>query len=132
MAGFLKQTFIWWSGNTIGTRFFTWRKGKRIGEDQFGNVYYEGSQDKEGNPRRWVVYKGYSEPSTIPAGWHGWMHHRTDTPPSEENYVAHEWEKSHIQNMTGTNEAYTPKGSIERHGKRPRVTGDYNAWSPEK
>ncbi|MHC5306900.1 NADH:ubiquinone oxidoreductase subunit NDUFA12 [Bartonella sp. LJL80] len=132
MAGFLKQTFTWWNGNTINTRFFTWRKGKRIGEDQFGNIYYEGSRHKDGYPRRWVIYKNYSEASTIPAGWHGWMHHRTDTPPTQENYQPREWEKSHLPNMTGTAEAYTPKGSIARHGERPRVTGDYDAWTPEK
>lgn len=132
MAGFWKQFFTWWNGNTIGTRFFTWRKGKRIGEDQFGNIYYEGSVDKEGNPRRWVIYKGYSEASTIPPGWHGWMHYRTDTPPSQENYQPHDWEKPYQPNLTGTNAAYTPKGSIAHHGERPRVTGDYNAWSPEK
>jgi len=131
MAGFLKQTFTWWSGNTIGTRFFTWRKGKRVGEDPFGNVYYEGSADKEGKPRRWVIYKKYSEPSMIPPGWHGWIHHRTDTPPSREAYQAHEWEKPHQPNLTGTDAAYSPKGSIANHGERPRVSGDYNAWSPE-
>lgn len=132
MAGFVKQIFTWWNGSTIGTRFFTWRKGTRIGEDQFGNIYYEGSRDKEGNPRRWVIYKNYSEASTIPAGWHGWIHHRTDTPPSKEEYQPREWEKSHQPNLTGTSAAYTPKGSIAHYGKRPRVSGDYDAWSPEK
>jgi len=131
MAGYIKQFFTWWNGNTIGTRFFTWRKGTRIGEDQFGNIYYEGSRDKEGNPRRWVIYKNYSEASTIPAGWHGWIHHRTDTPPSKENYHPREWEKAHLPNLTGTSAAYTPKGSIAHFGKRPRVGGDYDAWSPE-
>lgn len=132
MAGFLKQIFTWWNGNTIGTRFFTWRKGKRIGEDQFGNIYYEGSTDKEGRPRRWVIYKKYSEASTIPPDWHGWIHHRADIPPSQENYKAYAWEKQYLPNLTGTESAYAPKGSIAHHGKRPRVSGDYNAWSPEQ
>lgn len=131
MAGFLKQFFTWWNGNTINTRFFTWRKGKTVGEDQFGNVYYEGGHHKDGYPRRWVIYQNYSEASTIPPGWHGWMHHRTGTPPSEEVYQAAPWELSHLPNMTGTKDAYRPKSSLSRTGARPSVSGDYEAWQPE-
>ena len=56
----------------------TWRFGKRVGEDELGNVYYEGGMSSYGLPKRWVIYKGYAEASAIPPGWHGWMHHRTD------------------------------------------------------
>ena len=34
----LKQIFTWWNGQTIGTRFHTWRFGTRVGQDEFGNV----------------------------------------------------------------------------------------------
>ncbi|WP_208441989.1 NADH:ubiquinone oxidoreductase subunit NDUFA12 [Bartonella raoultii] len=132
MAIFLKQIFTWWSGNTINTRFFTWRKGKRIGEDQFGNVYYEGGWHKDGYPRRWVIYKDYSEASTIPPGWHGWIHHRRECPPTQEDYRPYEWEKPHLANMTGTSEAYRPKGAIPYSGERSYVHEDYDAWSPKK
>ncbi|WP_297323513.1 NADH:ubiquinone oxidoreductase subunit NDUFA12 [uncultured Bartonella sp.] len=132
MAGIWKQIFTWWNGDTINTRFFTWLHGKRVGEDEFGNIYYEGTRHKDGYTRRWVIYKGYSEPSTIPAGWHGWIHHRTNILPSEQDYHPREWEKPHLPNLTGTNKAYTPKGSIAHHGKRPHVTGDYDAWTPDK
>lgn len=131
MAGLIKQIFTWWNGTTIGTRFFTFRKGNRIGEDEFGNVYYEGGMHIDGYKRRWVIYKGYSDASSIPSGWHGWIHHRVDTPPSKESYKPFDWQKPHLANQTGSANAYTPKGSIENHGKRPKVTGDYNAWSPE-
>lgn len=132
MAGFIKQVFTWWSGNTINTRFYTFFKGKRVGEDQFGNKYYEGGHHKDGYKRRWVIYKNYSEASTIPPGWHGWIHHRTDVPPTQEAYCPHSWEKPHQPNLTGTSQAYTPKGSIIHNGARPQVSGDYEAWSPEK
>jgi NADH:ubiquinone oxidoreductase subunit len=125
MKNFLLQFFTWWSGQTLGTRFFTWRKGTRVGEDQFGNVYYKSADD-----RRWVIYADQSEASSIPAGWHGWIAHRTDVAPSDEDYKAHEWELGHKQNMTGTSGAYRPKGSIANQEKRPEVTGDYEAWSP--
>jgi len=130
MKTFFTQFFTWWNGQTLGTRLHTWRFGKRVGEDQFGNVYYQGGTDSEGRTRRWVIYKGYSEASTIPPGWHGWMHHRTDTPPVDENYVPHEWEKPHVQNRTGSAGAYRPQGSVLSTGERPRVTGDYDAWTP--
>ncbi|WP_375681772.1 NADH:ubiquinone oxidoreductase subunit NDUFA12 [Bartonella sp. CE47NXGY] len=132
MARFFKQIFTWWNGNTIGTRFFTWRKGKRIGEDQFGNIYYEGGLHKDGYQHRWVIYKGYSEASTIPPGWHGWIHHRCECPPTQEDYHPYEWEKPHVANMTGTNENYRPKGAITSNGERSCVHEDYDAWSPKK
>jgi NADH:ubiquinone oxidoreductase subunit len=131
MKNFLLQFFTWWSGQTLGTRFHTWRYGTRVGEDQAGNVYYEGGKDSEGRTRRWVIYNGYVEPSAIPPGWHGWMHHRTNTPPAREDYVARSWEKPHRENMTGTGAAYRPKGSIAGTSRaRPTVTGDYDAWTP--
>ncbi len=130
MKTFLLQFFTWWSGQTLGTRFFTWRKGTRVGQDELGNVYYEGGKDVYGRPRRWVIYNGVAEASSIPPGWHGWMHHRVDTAPSAETYSPREWEKAHIPNMTGTPNAYRPKGSLLSTGERPRVTGDYDAWTP--
>lgn len=130
MKAFLAQFFTWWNGQTLGTRFHTWRNGTRVGEDEFGNVYYQGGTDSEGRTRRWVIYKGYSEASMIPPGWHGWMHHRVATPPTREDYKPHEWEKPHHANLTGSAAAYRPKGSVLSTGERPRVSGDYDAWTP--
>ena len=130
MKNFLLLIFTWWNGATVGTRLAIWRFGKRVGEDEAGNVYYEGGLSSYGLPKRYVVYKGYAEASSIPPGWHGWMHHRTNVPPSQETYVAKEWQKPHQQNLTGTPQAYRPPGSLAVAGERPRVTGDYDAWTP--
>jgi len=130
MKKFLLQFFTWWNGETLGTRFHTWRFGKPVGVDEEGNRYYEGGQDSEGRTRRWVIYNGLSEASRIPPGWHGWMHHRVDTPPTRDGYKPHAWEKPHEANNTGSWKAYRPKGSILRAGDRPQVTGDYDAWTP--
>lgn len=131
MKTLLLQIFTWWNGQTLGTRFHTWRHGKHVGEDEAGNVYYQGGLDSEGRTRRWVIYNGPSEASAIPAGWHGWMHHRTDVSPADETYVSKPWEKAHQPNLTGTGRAYRPKGSILNQGARPHVTGDYDAWTPK-
>lgn len=131
MKDFLIQFFTWWNGTTLGTRFHTWRHGERVGEDELGNVYYQGGTDSEGRTRRWVIYNGLAEASAIPPGWHGWMHHRTDVAPSGQTYARRSWEKPHQANGTGTAAAYRPKGSLLSTGHRPRVTGDYDAWAPK-
>ena len=123
---FLIETFTWWNGQTMGTRFFTWKKGQRVGEDETGNVYY---QTRDG-ARRWVIYKGEADASKIPPGWHGWMHHRTDVAPVDEHYRPRDWQKPHQPNLTGSAAAYRPQGSLASSGQRPAVTGDYDAWTP--
>jgi NADH:ubiquinone oxidoreductase subunit len=77
-----------------------------------------------------VIYRGYSEATDIPPGWHGWIHHRVDTPPSEEDYKPREWQKPHQPNLTGSPAAYRPRGSVLGNRHRPRVDGDYDAWTP--
>jgi NADH:ubiquinone oxidoreductase subunit len=129
---FLKQFFTWWNGQTLGLRWFTARKGERVGEDEFGNVYYRApSRVPESIPEhRWVIYNGYAEASAIPPGWHGWMHHTVDTPPSETEYKARDWQKPHHENRTGTPAAYRPKGSIAApHLAEPKP--DYQPWQPQ-
>ena len=131
----LTRIFTWWNGQTVGTAFFTKRHGELVGTDQFGNSYYRtlgGRIDPTlGFQRRWVIYPGYSEASTVPPGWYGWLHHTSDIPPTEEEYNPKEWQLPHRPNMTGTPEAWRPPGSTLRANARPPATGDYEAWSPE-
>ncbi len=127
MKQFLLQIFTWWNGQTMGTRFYTWRKGELVGKDEFGNTYYrESKRDK-----RWVIYNGVAEASAVPPGWNGWLHHTVDVAPSEEDYQPRAWQQPHEQNMTGTPAAYRPQGSVLSSGERPAATGDYKAWRPE-
>lgn len=123
---FVSQLFTWWGGQTMGTRLHTWRFGKAVGQDEFGNTYYQTADRR----RRWVIYAGPAEPSTIPPGWHGWIHHRTDVAPPADAYRPHAWQKPHVPNLTGTAEAYRPHGSMMTPETRERVTGDYDPWTP--
>ena len=75
---FLKMLFIWWRGATLGTLWTTWRHGRPVGTDKFGNRYYRDSTGK----RRWVLYNGTVEASRVPADWHGWLHHTVKDPPT--------------------------------------------------
>src|SRR5277367_2844777 len=63
----LRMIFIWWRGATLGTLVTTWFSGQFVGEDAFGNRYY---QNKTGL-RRWVLYNGTVEASRVPPDWHG-------------------------------------------------------------
>jgi len=130
----LLQLFTWWNGQTLNTRFHTWRKGERVGQDDQGNTYYRtrgGAIDPVlGFERRWVIYSGDSEASKVPPGWYGWLHHQTDVSPEDEAYSRNEWELDHRPNLTGTPGAYRPQGSALKSGERPAATGDYQAWTP--
>ena len=131
--GMLSEIFSWWGGNTWGTRLWTWRQGRYIGSDEFGNRYYEQKcgVGPLGRPRRWVIYKDLSEPTLVPPEWHGWLHYTFDAPPTEERYHPRPWEKGPRMNMTGTAEAYRPSGSILGSAERPKATGDYKPWRPQ-
>jgi len=129
----LKEIFAWWTGNTIALRLHTARNGTFIGEDGFGNRYYEQTRGVGplGKARRWVIYRDIAEASLVPPEWHGWLHYTVDTPPEKTDYQARPWERAHRPNMTGTPEAYRPPGSILTPESRPKATGDYDAWTPE-
>jgi len=133
---FLLEILTWWRGNTWGTRLWIARNGEYVGTDEAGNRYYRAKKGvpvgPNGYERRMVVYAGgVAEASAIPPGWYGWMHYRTNTPPTEAEYRAREWQNPHHANLTGTAAAYRPDGSILSTGERPRVSADYSAWSPE-
>ncbi len=133
--GLFKEIFSWWGGNTWGTRFTLWRHGRFVGEDEFGNRYYEqksGRPGPLGRPRRWVTYPNMSEATQVPPGWYGWLHFTVDEPPQNGAYTPRPWEKVHEMNPTGTPAARRPSGSIlTATASRPKATGDYRPWQPE-
>ncbi len=134
MKTFLLRFFTWWNSQTFGTLVWTRLYGEFVGEDEFGNRYYrtrDGKIDPSlGFERRWVVFNGYAEASTIPPSWHGWMHHIVDEPPTQRPYEPREWQKPHQPNLTGTPRAYRPPGSMLGQNRRPAATGDYRPWVP--
>lgn len=125
--GILTEIFTWWNGQTLGTRLFTARRGELVGEDDAGNKFYRTANGK----RRWVIYAKEAEASHVPPDWHGWLHHTYDEPPKEGKMPAKAWEKPHLPNLTGTDRAYRPPGSVLSPAARPAVGGDYEAWQPE-
>ena len=119
------RALTWWHGQTLNTQLFTWRKGQKVGEDAQGNIYY---QTRDG-VRRWVIYNGEMEASRVSPEWHGWLHHTFEAAPTDAPLPRKEWEKPHVENLTGTAMAYAPAGSIRQ--AHPADRRDYEAWQPE-
>ena len=99
--------------------------GTLVGEDDFGNKYYE-------NPEyfflrnRWVSFNlerglDYNS-SQIPPEWHRWMTHMTEYPPTIEKPVKYDWMLAHQENMTGTKLAFMPESTV-----KPKI----QAWTPK-
>ncbi|HEX8387996.1 MAG TPA: NADH:ubiquinone oxidoreductase subunit NDUFA12 [Sphingomonas sp.] len=128
--GVLASIFTWWNGATIGTMLGL-RGKRRVGEDYYGNLYYEGGVGVDGNPRRWVIPKGSNDASRVAPEWFSWLHHQVDDVPDLSMPAARPWQKEGMANMTGTPFAYRPGGALEKGGKRPQSAGDYEAWTPE-
>lgn len=115
---------------TIGTKIYTWLNGREVGQDQFGNTYYEHKSEPSAGARRkrWVIYKGLNEASKVPPEWHAWLHYTAEAPL--DGGPDYEWQKEHLPNLTGTRYAYRPPGHVLAGGKRDAATGDYEAWTP--
>ena len=116
---------------TLGTRLFTWLRGREVGIDQLGNRYYTERKPRAGRPaRRWVMYQGEAEATRVPPEWHAWLHWTIDAVPSGAGRPHRPWQKEHLPNLTGTEDAYRPPGHVLQGGRRARATGDYEPWRP--
>ena len=119
-----KEIFTWWHNQTIGTRVWTFFNGHRIGDDKFGNVYMQNKTDSH----RWVIYKGEIDSTKVPPEWNGWLRYTSNEIPSLKK--KHDWEKEHLQNQTGTANAYYPKLSIIKNPENKKKS-EYGKWTPK-
>lgn len=122
---FFWRILSWWHDATIGTFIDTWVNGVAVGKDEAGNRYF---QSKDG-ARRWVIYNGTVEGSRVPAEWHCWLHHTVDDAPAPD-VKKKSWQKDYLPNLSGTEAAYHPAGSLVTSTVRQRSSGDYEAWTP--
>jgi NADH:ubiquinone oxidoreductase subunit len=125
--GFFKRVFTWWDGATIGAGHHIRSKGRQVGSDHEGNIYYH---SKKGD-RRWVIYKGENDASRIPPEWYSWMHKQIDDVPDKALPPAPKFLADPVRNLTGTPFAYRPSGALDRGGRRQASAGDYQAWTPD-
>ena len=106
----------------------TYFNGKKVGEDYFGNFYYE-SKDKK---NRWCIYSNESEASKISPEWNSWLRFISVAHP-KGNDTKHEWQKLFNGNLTGLDSVYKPRKAITNASKEDldSYQSDYKAWKPE-
>jgi len=115
----IKQIFTWWHKQTFGTFLKTIFFGKLVGQDSFGNKYYENKKNE-----RWVVYKDIIEASKITSEWFLWMHHTVvEAPKNQSKKELYLWQKPHLENQTGTSNAYRPNQISKNNIKKK-----YEIW----
>ena len=117
MLTLIKEIFTWWNQQTLGTRIDTILLGKIVGKDHFGNKYY---QSKSG--KRWVIYNGEVEATKIPNEWYSWMHHTSNNIENLHELKKYKWQKVHLPNQTGSENAYHPKKN------KNAVKKKYSSW----
>ena len=104
MLTFVKQFFVWWNRDTIGTKLYTIFFGRLVGKDDFGNKYYENKK----KTKRWVIYKEEIDASKISADWYSWIHFMKNKIEFNTKIKKYDWQKPHLSNQTGTKNAYHP------------------------
>jgi NADH:ubiquinone oxidoreductase subunit len=121
----------YFSKNSIQTRLLTMFAGELVGEDYFGNKYFQEKLlfCKYNRPlRRWVLYKGMPEASKIPAQWFGWLHFTYERPLRDQ--AKYDWIKPPQQNLTGTPESYYPSHQILKPDIAKIPPKRYESWQP--
>ena len=127
--GLFANAFTWWNGASWSTSLFSRRHGQEAGRDEAGNVYFRHSKDPA---RRWVIYSGANDSSRVPPGWNAWLRGTIDDVPDKALPQRRAFEQPPEANLTGSDQAWRPAGSIRAGGKRAAATGDYSAWTPDQ
>ncbi len=129
MFKLIKQVFTWWNGQTISTMLYTKYSGQNVGQDEFGNLYYV-NKNKSKKEKRWVIYNGYADSSKVPARWHSWLHGIVNEIPEADNRSNKKWMRGHLPNLTGSDSAYRPSGSLSKRTDKTEQKRNYESWSP--
>ncbi|KAK9695837.1 NADH ubiquinone oxidoreductase subunit NDUFA12 [Popillia japonica] len=103
------------------------KPGVQVGEDKYGNKYFENNRYFYGR-NRWVEYApkyGVDyDGSQVPAEWFGWLHYKSDLPPMKDpSRPKHKWIADHQENPSGTKDQYMPYSTT-----RPKI----EPWIPPK
>lgn len=126
--GWLANAFTWWNGATWGTAIMSRRRGREVGRDDSGNVYFV---DRKNPAHRWVMYSGDNDGSRVPPDWQLWLRGSIEDLPSKALPPSRKFQVTPTPNLTGTMAAFRPDGSLGSGTVRPASTGDYEPWVPE-
>merc|ERR1719471_1729604 len=71
--------------------------------------------------------------SMVPAEWFGWLHYKTDKPPTEKAPVAHPWIQEHTANTSGSSAgSSTLMGSSNAYMPYTTTKPKIESWVPPK
>ncbi|EDK44568.1 NADH:ubiquinone oxidoreductase, B17.2 subunit [Lodderomyces elongisporus] len=105
------------------------KSGWLVGEDDFGNKFYETDAPEEIHMRtRWVEYNSWHpDMSQVEPGWHYWLGYGTNTPPNalpedQKVHRAYPLPAKHKPNYTNTAGAY-----VTYNTAKPKC----QSWTPE-
>ncbi|KAF9535004.1 NADH ubiquinone oxidoreductase subunit NDUFA12-domain-containing protein [Crepidotus variabilis] len=104
------------------------KSGALIGQDQFGNKYFENRNGEEEVPgrHRWVDFAQHDyNASQVPPEWHSWLQHIRKEAPTNDPVIQNltpPWKAPYYENLTGTRGAYRPYNTVA-----PKI----NAWEPK-
>ena len=127
--GLFANAFTWWNGASWSTALFSHRNGEEVGRDAEGNIYFKHRKDPA---RRWVIYAGANDSSRVAPGWNAWLRGTIEGLPDQSLPERRSFEAAPQANLTGSDRAWRPAGSIRSGGQRPAATGDYSAWTPDQ
>ena len=93
--------------------------GKFVGEDKFGNKYYENKKKKKDG----LFINGEIEATKIPVEWYSWMHSIKNKIEDTSRFKKIQLAKNHLSNQTGTDKAYNPQKNKNATKKK------YKSWN---
>ena len=127
--GLIANAFTWWNGASWGTSIVTRLRGEEVGRDEAGNIYFRHRKDPR---RRWVIYSASNDSSNVPPAWNAWLRGTIEELPEKALPKRRKFERDPRPNLTGSDQAWRPSGSIRASGQRPLATGDYIPWTPDE
>ena len=99
------------------------RAGTLVGEDKYGNKYYENLEYFFGRHRFVFYARKDFDASQVPPEWHRWLHLMTDNPPTVEPPENRKFLIDHLENKSGTLDEYVPYSTT-----RPKI----EQWQPNQ
>ncbi|XP_004294418.1 PREDICTED: mimitin, mitochondrial [Fragaria vesca subsp. vesca] len=84
-----------WLGRIAGM----FRSGSMVGKDKAGNRYFTRNDEVDGilKEKRWVVFKGEEDPTSVPVEWICWLNGQRKKAPTAEEIIELEAKRERVR-----------------------------------
>ncbi|XP_050368087.1 uncharacterized protein LOC126786334 [Argentina anserina] len=84
-----------WLGRIAGM----FRSGSMVGKDKAGNRYFTRNDELDGilKEKRWVVFKGEEDPTSVPVEWICWLNGQRKKAPTAEEMIELEAKRERVR-----------------------------------